>query len=244
MKHSNNMSSLANFSNSNKTDYLCIDPSCLCSERRINSLIKLLKTIEEHRRIKVVLPTTIYEIIIGKERDLKTKEKIGKTWKAFSMEYKPDFFEEVFLNKKMLDQLGDTLSLFNLLPASELVPEREKIGKESIYKKDVLKKLGIVVGKIVWEMMSISERMRVSIVTFGEKTPSLISRLGVPILKGHSAYKKAVKKKAKIQTPLRFMIYITSVRAFNEFVGIYEIEPVPLTVAEVGALGLLIVANG
>lgn len=235
------------FSNSNSANMICIDPSCLGSPKKIKNLEKLLNTLREYQKIKVVIPTIIYELLTKRRDapyDFETRKKIGNTWKMATMGYRANYMEKMFVDEKLFHRLRNLFEISDLVPVEKIIQPTEKLGKKSIFRDNVIKKLGDIVGDIVWEMLSVSEKLGGSIITFGEKTISLISRLGVPVFKGYSKYKKGVKRRAKIQNTLRFLIFVMSVKAFESTVGDYAIEGFPLTLPEIGTLGILIVANG
>jgi len=226
--------------------YLCIDPSCLGSERRVFELADLLRTVKEERRqIKLVLPTTVYDILTGRNFGFKDGfMDIAKKWGGFTVGHALDSSKHTSLHERVLSELKDVLDSFGLSSISALVPHREKIGKNSIFRNDVLKKLGRCVGEIVWEMMSFSERMGASIISFGEKTMSLISSVGVSTLKWHSEYKKTVKERAGIKSTLKFMRLVMYPALFAHIVADYEMGDWPPIAEGIGGFGLLMVADG
>lgn len=219
-----------------------MDPSCIVSSRRFESFLKVVEKMKENNRIQIIVPTLIFELFISRRNhDINAEKKIWQTWRTFSFR-DVDFLVSRVWQEKFLYTLKDTF-LVSIVPAIEFGTSK-KIGKNSICKKDVIKKLGNIVGEIIWDMMYVCDKVNSSIISFGEKTITLFSKAGVPIIRGHSRYKKAIKSKARIQTFLRYLIFLMSVKALNDALASYEIENFPLTIGEMGALGVLLVADG
>lgn len=204
--------------------------------------MKVLHAISEHRDIKVVLPTKVYDMLLGGNHYDDVWRKIVRTWKPFSFGVFSDIFP--IQDKEYYSHLIEYLRSFQVMSVREFGPYPDKVGEKSIFKKDIFKKFGSVVGDVIWDTISICNKMNATVIAFGEKTIQLFSKFGIAIMKGYSKYKKGIKSKTKIQTALRFLIFVISVRAFEVGVQNYEIEGIPLTIPEMGALGILLVANG
>lgn len=224
-------------------DIFCIDASCFLNLQKQRDLLRVLEELQTEypNPIKIYIPNIIYEtILLPPERKFLQLKQVLKNWKESDTDLEFDDREK----EEYVNNTRRFLSEHDPKPVPSEISNLEKIGSASIFKKDVLKKFGSVVGNIVWETISVSEKFGSKVISFGEKTVSFISELGTTIRKGYSEHKKKIKQRSEISSKLLFWIFsMMTETAVATFIQQYHISLpyFPLTQLP---LGLLIIANG
>lgn len=226
----------------NNSHVFCIDASCFISLDKQTEFLKVLDYFKKRnpQSLEVFMPSEIYEaILLSPELKFIKLKKILKDWKETEFDLQFSINEQ----NKYVQNTRYFLSTYRPKPADEVIGNVTKLGKQSIHKDDVLETFGRI-GGIIWDTITISSERRARIISFGEKTTSMVSKIGTQIRKGHSEYKEKIRSKSKIVNQLRFwimvMVYEENV---PEFIREFQIDVpfVPLTQLPVG---LIIIADG
>jgi hypothetical protein len=190
----------------------------------------------------ICIPTQIYNtIILPPEQKFQELPSVVGEW-----------FDEEKNNVRNIDLrsrenyvflMRDLLDRYRPVPITNLVDDVKKIGKDSIYRDDVIKKFGSI-GKTLFEILTVSSERNATIIGFGEKTISFIRQLGSVIKKGKSKFKERIKSIRGIGSALVFMHFFMDMDKVNQFLQDFQISELPLTTTEIITLGLLIIGNG
>jgi len=221
----------------------CIDASCFLSLQKQRDLLRVIRELRKENpyTLEIYIPNHIYDtILLPPEKKFLRLKEILKDWKESNTDLE---FEDIEM-EEYVNNTRHFLSEYKPKPVPEEISNMEKIGTESIYKKDLLEKFGTILADIMWETVSVSEKLGARVISFGEKTISFISKLGSKIRKGYSKRKKRIKHKSEIASQLRFWIFsMISETAAAAFIHEFQIDLpfIPLTQIP---LGLLIVADG
>lgn len=225
-----------------KITKICVDPSCFISLKRQTEFLKVLDKISEENdnNIEVIIPTIVYDaIMLEPNQKFKKLESILTDWEDSDETFRVDFLEQ----DKFVNNTREFLTRYNPKPVKYFVSHMEKIGTESIYKHEVIQKLGEITGNIIFELMASTWETSVKIVSFGKRTISLISKLGVIIKEGHSKYKQRIRSNVGISGLLKILQFVMGLEAARDFMKGLDMPQIPLTPAELG-LGVLLVADG
>lgn len=230
----------------NNENTFCLDPSCFVSPKKLEGILEVLSELkkEVHGELKIYVPTQIYENLksLSINRFLTLKETI-QGWIGFG-ESNFWFGEREEYSERYITNVRKLFEQYNPIPASKVVGDVEKLGEHSLLRSDVLMILKKK-GEMIFEMMAISsERVRGRIISFGQRTISMISKLGVPIIMAPSKFKKRIKERSGIRWLLLISSFLTTTHGVSQFLANYELANLPLTLAEIGGLGILLIADG
>jgi len=227
----------------NNEQIFCLDPSCFVSLNGLKDTKEVLDELSSTKPIfTVCIPTQIYNtIILPPEQKFQELPSVIDEW-----------FDEEKSNVKNIDYksredyvflMRDLLDRYRPIPITNLIDDVKKIGKDSIYRDDVIKKFRNI-GKTLFEILAVSSERNATIIGFGEKTVSFIKKLGSIIKKGKSKFKGRIKSVRGIGSALVFMHFFMDMDKVNQFLHDYQISDLPLTTTEIITLGLLIIGNG
>lgn len=208
-------------------DSICLDPSCFVSLEKLRDMKHFLNEIKDNPFFKVYVPSEVYETInLSPEEKFRKLPPLIADWiikdekeniKSIDRETKEDY---VYVMREFFN-------LHKPRPATELIKNITKIGKESLYLDDLIKKFGKRSGKILFEIAAISSEYHAKILAFGEKTISFFRDVGTRIVKGTSTVKKNIKERARIRTPINIMMYFfVPAKTIYEFIDYYQIHGV------------------
>ncbi len=167
------------------SNVFCIDASCFLNLQKQRDLLRIIKELQNKNPnpVEIYLPTHIYNaIMLTPDRKFLQLNEILKDWKESNFDLK--FSEEE--KDEYVNNTRKFLFEYNPKPVPEKISNSEKLGSESIFKKDVVSKFGKIVGDIIWDTISASEKLGGSIISFGEKTISMLSDFGSKVRKGYS----------------------------------------------------------
>jgi len=229
----------------NDDNIFCLDPSCFTSLKRWKDTLEVLDELTKIRpSIMVYLSSELHDTIMLQPDDkfpklLRTLEEwlaprqqhIMKNWDSKTKD------EYVLTTRKFIETYSPKK------PSSD-IKKLEKIGSNSIHRSDVIDKIGEIAGGMLFEMMALSSEVGAKIISFGTRTSSLIGIMGTPIIRGWSKFKHKIKESRGIKGTLGFMIFAMSTDKAHHFLQNYQIQHFPLTLQEIGTLGLLIIADG
>ncbi len=196
--------------------------------------------------LRIYIPTIIYQTIyLPPDQKFSELLRIIQDWIE---EDEPD-------NIKSMDRIAkedyvlvmrEFLTLHSPSAVRELVGNIRKIGRESLYLDDLVKKFGSIHAEILFEMAAISNEYNAKILAFGEKTSSMFKTIGTHIVKGSSRVKKLIKSKSKVRTPVNIMIYFfVPAEPIYTFIQEFKIDGVEglLDPRLVAPLGWFLIAN-
>lgn len=194
---------------------------------------------------KVILPTLLYEelrVILEREES-KIFPSILRAWLPFySMDHIKAIVTSLTKDEEYLNILNEFFKIFNPEPATEFTSDMEKLGRESIFKREIIEKLGHYVGEILFELLAVSQKLKAIIICFGERTISLIQKFNVSIIRALSRLKKQLKAHTNIRRTIRLVGYIITLDALRDFINVLGLMNFPY-INDIG-VGLIVVANG
>lgn len=249
----NNTAMQCILSNKNKLalaeGYILYDPSSFISINRLRDAIKVLVTYRYyaikylHRvyGLKVILPTNLYKILrnILEKHEIESI-KIFKRWSPFTS--KEDISKQI-QNDEYIKTLKYFFDYFKPQSAYIHIQDVEKLGSESIFKKDVIKKLGQEIGHIIFDILAVSSKFRALLISFGNSTTNFIRRIGTTIFEGHSKFKQHIKRHTNTRKMLKFIIYTFSSDTIRQFIKDFELIDANI-VADISRVGMLVIADG
>ena len=226
-------------SNHKYENSICLDPSCFTSLNLLKDTVKVVEAYKENK--KLFIPTDIFNTL-----NLQPDEKFARL---------PDvlggWMENIRSNinnikgteKEQYVELVRYLFMYYDLSSLDEVIKEERIGDESIHLADLIIKFGSITGKILFQMMAASSKLKIKIIAFGRKTVSLIRQNGSAVLEFSSKKKKEIKRKTKINTSLVIIMFFIGTNAISEIFK--ELPRIGfLTIPEIAILGILLVGNG
>ena len=223
----------------------CLDPSCFTSTKKLAGLHKILHElkIKGNGEFTIYVPTELYNIIILQpDQKFPLLKKLLHGWIGFAESRY--WFLDMHNHSEYVHYIRKLFEEYKIIPAKEIIGNVEQLGEHSIHRADVIKTLGKK-GEVIFEMMAVSSELaKARIISFGQKTISLIAKLGVPVIIAPSKFKKKIKERAEISWLLLISSYLITTHGATEFLNNYEIENLPLTIVEIGSLGLLLIADG
>jgi hypothetical protein len=231
-----------------KKRFLALDPSVFTSVGRLEDMLKVLRVSKETliaERAEVILPSFLFH---GLKRilDGKYSEELYEIYRAWLPFYPKDHVEAIVrqqaMDKRYRELLESFFKEYAPSPAEEHVRNVERIGKGSIRKYNVREILGKIVGNVVFEMLATADKLKALIISFGQRILTLISRIGVTILRAKSDLKKKIKRHSRVRHALRFTGYALSFDVARVLMNTLGIPQLPFP-NDIG-LGLLLVANG
>jgi len=175
---------------------ICVDPSFFTTSNRLQKLLPVLNKLKSSKS-KIILPSALRPLF---ERQIKptkemdepfepTREETEKLLQAWHSGRRR---REATDNRKYNELLSHFYEEFKPIFADEIVGDVEKIGEESIYRADALRRLGKLVGNTVFELMAVCA-LHIGIITcYGRRTLSFIRKLECAVLEGHSRIKHAM----------------------------------------------------
>jgi len=225
-----------------------VDPSPFISAKRIDGLIKILETLSsnlQETKVRVILPTYLYQELstIMHEKHPKLMADILKAWMpllprdllkttAYGLAVDPSYLREV----------TRLFELFRPIPAEEFASNIDKLGEKSIGRDELIDEFGEIVGKIIFELMAVSDRLRAVIIGFTERTANLISKYRGTVVKTHSKFKHSIKKNSGVRWGLRITGIVLSLESLSYFQQLLQMPDLPV-IKDVGVF-LILVANG
>ena len=102
--------------------------------------------------------------------------------------------------------------------------------------------MGQIVGEIIIEMLAMAYKLKALILSFGERSLKLVSKLGVPIIRATSTLKEDIKRRGKIRRALRISGYALSFDVVRILTAQLGLSLLPFQ-KDIG-LGLILVADG
>jgi predicted DNA-binding protein (UPF0278 family) len=204
-------------------------------------------------QVRLVMPTSLYNELWSfikywpdlPGQALEKLIEIFKLWLPFySRDHVIEMVRGLSVNKEYRFALERFFREYGPTAANEYVGDVEQIGEETLYRKFVWERLGRLAGEIVFEILAVSHKLKATIVTFGERLANLAHQVGVVLVKTHSQYKEALRKRANVRRGLRLMGYVFSSQTLPELITSLGL-PADLQIpkADIG-LGLILIADG
>jgi hypothetical protein len=196
--------------------FLCVDPSCFLSCSSIDDLLKVLLALRENDELKnskVLVPGLLYDglVAIAENKDFSVIAEIFQAWlPAYAREHIEEIIRGLSHNVKYIGMLRAFQSSFSALKVDEFAKEISETEEQFITKNEVFEKYGIVVGKVLFEILSASMKLEAKIISFSRKTTDMIRNLGKKIIATRSSFKTKIKKYSTIKRRLRIIILIIS----------------------------------
>jgi|GEM_PF-3914610 len=224
----------------------CLDPSCFSSLNTLRDTVKVLH--HEHPiTSRIIILTDVYNTIMLEPDDkFRALPQVIGDWIN-----RQDPTNIVNLDRggkrEYVAKTRELLSEFNPSPAGQYVSNMEKIGQQSIFRSNVIETLGKVRGKIVFEMLALSDELPAKIIGFGRVTASLMKSFGSSVMEAKSTYKATIKEKLGIRNALVIMAFVMGMDKFHDFTKDLQVPGIPLSVPDtvgLGMMGLLVVGNG
>ena len=242
-------------------EYVCLDPSAFMSKVDIKSLLEILKVLSEeankqNKNFKVTVSMDLKTALIAlKDGRFDASEipayitEIFRKWEPKNPEEVKEFIFKLIHDTEYSKLIDDILLGFNVQTVGEYVSEQDtKIGQDSIFLEDLRHKFGHTVGKVLFDMLAFSDKLKAKILTFSDVILNMMKQLKITLKKGHSEYKEYIKSKSRAGSQLKFLIYfatpvlIFGLRSFLQAHGL-PVEWADLTTTEV-TLGVGIIADG
>lgn len=136
--------------------------------------------------------------------------------------YSDDHVEEIALGLSVDEDYQKTLSQilgeFNLVSTDKVVGNQERIGEQTIEKKDLLDRLGSVVGSVFFDMLAASQRLKAAILSFGDRLTWIAGRVQLRVRYAKSEFKSQLKKHSEVKLLLRLVGIAMTLKEVNEFV--------------------------
>jgi len=228
--------------------FVTLDPSLFTSIGRLKDSHKILQALKQHfhpAAMKVVLPSHIFNEFDGilKGRKPEMLGKILETWLPF---YPKDHIEALVkhfaTDSKYREALKRLFDDYSPVSAQEYVGDVEKLGRESIHRERIKEELGDIVGKIIFETLAVSQKLKALVIAFGKRTFDLSSRMEVRVKEGVSEFKRMIKRHTNVRRALRIAGYVLSFDIARELMRLLGLPDLPFP-KDVG-LGLILVADG
>lgn len=242
---------------SHRPHYLILDPSVFVSVRKLEEISRLLTDlsqpkIDSKESISVVVPTDLYKvlysIIEGKmqDKDFGILEEVFSQWLPFYDKHHIKLIvKQLPEDIKYREALHRLFRLFKLTSGKEYVENLDRIGEKTVYLSNIIERFGEIVGRIVFELLALSNRLRGMIISFGQRLAGLARKLKITVLTVHSEYKRQIKQHAKIRSLLRISLYAITTESLHELISDLQISGLDLNLAvDIAGLGVFMVADG
>ena len=227
--------------------YLCIDPSFFTRKKRIEKLPDILNELKNTDSI-IVLPSFL-KSLIDSENDL--NEKIPNDHEIMDMENfkilqkidrelkdESEFFQ---ITKKARNLFKN----FRVTTADKIISRLENNKFSSKYLNEI-SKFGQPIVSTVTEFMTITSKMRGTIVAYGKKFISLVRKIRIPTLEGYSKVKHQMIDNKIAPPMLRLISCVVDAAALSLFSITFGIDiGIESAITEDFAVDrLLIIADG
>ena len=225
----------------------CLDPSCFVTLQRLEDTMKSLEELTKESKFKVYIPTDVYQtIMLQPEEKFEKLPKVIKDW--LLLDQKKDIREMSREHKdRYVSVMRNILNNFKPVSVKNVADNIQKLGTESIHRKDVLNLFGEVRGKILFEIMTVSSRFKAKIIAFGRKTSKFLRQLRITTIEATSKLKHKIKEKRGIVTAMVIMQFAMNLTLIQEFINTYQLDQFPFLLTEtasLGAFGVLMIGNG
>lgn len=232
-------------------EFVTLDPSLFTSIDKLKDSHRILQMLKKYFAenysgpMKVVMPSDLFVELDGIIKG-KTPEMLGKILKIWLPFYPKDHIEALVKYFATDDRYRNALNRlfvdFSPAPAQEYVRDVEKIGVESIHRGETVQQLGEIAGKIVFETLAVSHKLKALVVAFGKRTFNMCKRIGVKVREEVSKFKRMIKSHANVRRALRIAGYAFTLDSFQALIAQLGLPNLPFS-GDIGA-GLLLVADG
>lgn len=237
--------------------YYILDPSVFVSIRKIKEIFSVLDslsqpTIISTERVSVVIPSDLYDALYSikegekPEQHYETLTQIFSRWLTFYDKYHVELIvKQLLTDKQYRETLGRFLEAFKPVSGEEFIKDEEKIGEETVHLGEVVEKLGDIVGRLVFEILALSHRLRGLVVSFGQRLASLMRKLKITVVTVHSEFKKRIKQHSKIRSLLRISLYAITTESLHRLIDDLQISDPELHLAvDIAGFGVFVIADG
>ena len=237
-----------------KPEYFFLDVGFFVNENNLEKSVKLVEDSYFGEKPKIVIASALQGLFNSgdSERDIWNDERLLPAFSAWG--YREPIGDDPstvgnLLTNKYRELLETLQQNCEMTFAFELVGDVVRIGENSIYKKDVLRKFRRtpMVGHIVWEKLAVCNKVPSSVICRSKKFSNMLEKkLGIPLLKFQSPLKEHLAKHTGIGLPLYFISHNYGPQLVDfatEFGFEGSADPLEL-IAGTAVKGLAVMADG
>ena len=227
----------------NFQEYLCVDPSFFAGVKRLESLPKLIDSLTVDNS-KIILPSTL-KSLFPFPNDFNENISDDSDVVVLLKKWNSNFDSKNESELQSIKEMSlDFYQRFRPVFTDELISNSEKIGPQSIHLSNVLDKLGDLVGRTIFELMSVSYEKHGIILAHGRTPITLIRKISTPALEGYSEMKHNLIVSRHAPKTLKVIGIFFNALAANDFSIHFDILGMPVPLNDIGDLGLAIIADG
>jgi hypothetical protein len=209
--------------------------------------------IDSTGKISVTIPSDLYNVLYSairgrklEEREFEVAEEIFSQWLPFYDRYHVKLIvKQLFSDPHYLEILKRFFESFRPTNGLEYIKNQDKIGEETVYLRNLVEKFGAVIGRVVFELLALSHKLRGMIISFGQRLATMLRKTKMTVVMVHSAFKEKMKQHSRIRSALRISLYAISTESLRKLVNDLQIYGLDLNLAvDIAGLGIFVVADG
>lgn len=239
------------------SSYFILDPSVFVSIRKMKEVFRILHSLSQPKidsttEISVVVPTELYNVlhsIVKGEKapsHIKILNEVFSRWLPFYDKYHVELIvKQLLVDVRYKDLVSRFFESFKPVSGREYVQDQNEIGEKTLHLDDIVNELGEIVGRLVFELLALSHKLKGMIISFSKRLANLIRKLKITVVTVHSEYKKEVKRHARIRSLLRISLYAMTTESLHKLIRDFQVSGLDLNLAvDIAGLGVFIVADG
>ena len=224
-------------------EYLCIDPSFFTKQKRIEKLPDVLTKLST-TDTTIVLPPFFTTLLDPKDDfnekfpdDEITDIRIFKILQKIdpSLKNENEFFQIMKKTKSFLKKFHVT--------TSDKITSDFKTNEFSFKHLNEISKFGEHIVSTVTDFMTITSKLKGTIVAYGKKFISIVRKIRIPAMEGYSNLKHKMINDGLAPKALKLIAAVHCGAALSEFVQIFDIVGIPIFPSDTIDI-ILIIANG
>lgn len=189
---------------------ICGDPSSFVNSDRLRAFIgavSYLREITPHdRKFRLILPEVIHQFILTGGEDehvnLEMVSLIGSWWPDSKLED----VREAISDSQYREHLAH-LETFEPMSSREFLEGTEELGTNSLKLSELVQKMGSTLGRTVFQILGVANRVGAMIVTFGTRLATLLNHAAVFTMTLPSRFKHSIKSHAGLQKYGMLLVY-------------------------------------
>ena len=195
-----------------------------------------------------MLPKLLHSIVKGEEiqSHIEILNEVFSRWLPFYDKYHVELIvKQLLVDVHYKNIVSRFFESFKPVSGREYIQDQMEIGEKTVHLEDVIDKFGEIVGRLIFELLALSHKLKGMIISFSKRLSNLVRKLKITVITVHSAYKEKVKRHAKIRSLLRLSLYAMTTESLNTLISDFQVSGLDLNLAfDITGLGVFIVANG